>query len=90
MASSRKRYTAYGRPLPRLAEPPRRQPLDTDFNVQQQMLIEALLAQVYDDLLVPGMYAEVCLTFTIHDGKISREIYTERREQHRLPEEEQR
>lgn len=88
MAESHKRYTAYGRPLPHLADPPRRQPVESAVNTQQQALIETLLAQVYDALLVPGVYAEVCLTFTIQDGKIQREVYTERREQHRLSDEE--
>lgn len=86
MAAPRKRYSAYARPLPHLADPPRRQPVDTDVNRQQQALIETLLAQAYDALLVPGVYAEVRLTFTIQDGKIQREIYTDRREQHRLAE----
>lgn len=86
MPSPRKRFDPYGRPLPYLADPPRRQPLDTDVNRQQQALIKTLLEQVYEALLVPGMYAEVRLTFTIHDGKIGREIYTDRLEQHRLPE----
>lgn len=84
MASmGRRRLDAYGRPLPYLTDTPRREPIDLDVNTMQQAFIETLLGQVYDALLVPGVYAEVCLTFTIQDGKIQREVYTVRREQHR-------
>ena len=87
MAILRHRYDGYGRPLPRLAEVPRRTLATNDVNIEHQGLIRALLQEFYDALLVPGVHAEVCLRFTIHDGVISREIFTERCQQHRSHEE---
>jgi hypothetical protein len=82
------RRDAYGRPLPRLIEPPIRDLHDSPANRHQQDLIERLLQEEYDALLVHGLYAEVTLTFAVIDGVIGKDVYVIRCQQHRAGPEE--
>jgi hypothetical protein len=88
MPGPRRRFDAYGRPLPRLVQDEPRDLHGTSSNRQQQQLIERLLQEEYDALLVHGIYAEVTLTFVIKDGSIATDVYVVRCQQHRAGEEE--
>jgi hypothetical protein len=87
MADQRRpRYTAYGKPLPHLLDPPVRD-RGGEMNRQQQHLIEQLLQEEYDALLAQGMHAEVTLTFVVKDGVIATDVYVVRCQQRRVGEE---
>jgi hypothetical protein len=72
--AARQRLDGYGAPLPALSDA-RQQSLRTSATNQRQRLrIGALLEQEYDALLCRGSFAEVTVTFRIHDGSLQAEV----------------
>jgi hypothetical protein len=76
MAERSLRRTAYGAPVPELAEASKRVVKDTPANVEQRRRIHALLDEVYQALLRHDVYADVTLCFHVVRGVIQADVST--------------
>ena len=71
----RLRHDAYGRPLPTVVEGGEAGFQQRPENVEQCRFIQRVLEQYYQELLQPGVWAEVTLGFYVKDGVLTKDAY---------------